>query len=325
MKAETSTAIDRAPSHQVAYVALAAVCLFWGTTYLGIRIALESVPPLYLIAIRYIISGTILLVAARVGGFHLPRGRVLLHTAICGVICIGVGNTFLALAELLIPSGLAALFYTTAPFLMVGLDAFLPGGKRPLGSTFMGLCVGLAGVVFLVLPVALHEGISGRTVSGFLLLEVGALGWVFGSLLQKRVRTGAVPFVNGAVQQMAAGLALSPLALALEKWPHSISARSEWAIVYLVIFGSIIGFTSFIYSMSQLPVAIVSIYMFVNPVVAIILGWLFFREPFGLRELVAMLVIFAGIALVRHSEGSSRTAVVVSASDEAGAVGEPVP
>src|SRR5581483_12414138 len=95
---------------RTAYMSLAAVCLFWGTTYLGIRIAIETIPPLHLIAIRYTISGSILLIAARLGGFRLPSGRELMQTAGCGVICIGIGNCFLAIAELLIPSGLAALF-----------------------------------------------------------------------------------------------------------------------------------------------------------------------------------------------------------------------
>jgi drug/metabolite transporter (DMT)-like permease len=292
--------------NRLAYSALAAVCFFWGTTYLGIRIALESLPPVYLIAIRYTISGGILLIAAALGGFHLPRGRELFYTAICGVICIGIGNTFLAIAELFIPSGLAALFYTTAPFWMVGIDALLPGGKRPLLSTLAALFVGLLGVIFLVLPAARQEGFRGHTFSGFLLLELAAVGWVLGSLLQKRVPVRSVPFVSGAVQQLAAGLALFPPALKFEKLPHTVSLRSELAIAYLVVFGSIVGYTAFIYSMTHLPVALVSIYSFVNPVVAILLGWLFFREPFGFRQLTAMLVIFIGIALVRWSEANRR-------------------
>lgn len=300
----------------LAYGALAAVCVFWGTTYLGIRIALESLPPVYLIAIRYTISGSILLVAAALGGFRLPRGRELVYTAVCGVICIGIGNSFLAIAELLIPSGLAALFYTVAPFWMVGMDAMLPGGKRPLASTLGGLGVGLAGVVFLVLPAARHEGINGHTVSGFLLLQLSAAGWVFGSLLQKRVRARSLPFVSGAVQQFAAGVALFVPAAALEKLPAAVTHRSEWAVVYLVIFGSLVGFSAFIYSMTHLPVAIVSIYTFVNPVVAILLGWLFFREPFGYRELIAMLIIFAGIGLVRWSETKRRGAPRAEAASE---------
>ncbi len=305
-----------------AYFALAAVCVIWGTTYLAIRIALESLPPFHLIALRYLLSGSILLGAAKIGGFRLPRGRELWYTALCGVICIGVGNGFLTLAELLIPSGLAALFYTTAPFWMVGMDALLPGGRRPLLSTVAGLFAGLLGVAFLVLPAARREGFGGHTFSGFLLLELSAIGWVLGALLQKRVRTRALPFVSGAVQQLAAGLGMLLPAAVFEKMPHAIFLRSELAVLYLICFGSIIGFSSFIYSMTHLPVAVVSIYTFVNPVVAILLGWLVFREPFGTHELIAMLIIFLGIALVRWSEANRSKTVIVPAADEAGIISD---
>jgi len=269
-----------------------------------------------------VISGSILLIAAALGGAKLPRGRELLYTSVCGIICIGLGNGMLAIVELWIPSGLAALFLTTSPFWMVGIDALLPGGRRPLVSTIGGLAVGLAGVLFLIAPTAVHEGFSNRTVAAFFLLQIGGIGWVLGSLLQKRVHTRSQPFVSGAVQQAAAGLAMSVLALLFEKAPHAITMRSSLAVAYLVVFGSLVGFSSFIYAMARLPVAIVSIYTFVNPVVAIFLGWLAFREPFGYRDLVAMIIIFAGIVLVRWSESSRRATLAVPAADEIGAIGE---
>ena len=215
-------------------------------------------------------------------GITLPRGRELLLTATCGAICIGVGNGFLAIAEEYVPSGLAALFYTTAPFWMVGIDALLPGGKRPRFPTVGGLLMGLLGVAFLVLPAALHEGFGGKVISGFLLLQISGVGWVLGSLLQKRVATRANSFVIGAVQQFAAGIATFVPAIIFEKMPHAVNLRSGLAVAYLVIFGSLIGFSSFVYAVANLPVAIVSIYYFVNPIVAVWLGFLFFREPFGL-------------------------------------------
>lgn len=257
---------------------------------------------MYLIAIRYVISGGILLIAAAVAGIPLPRGRELLLTAIYGVICIGIGNGFLAIAEEYVPSGLAALFYTTAPFWMVGIDALLPDGKRPRLSTIGGLLLGLLGVVYLILPAALREGFGGKVVPGFLLLQISSVGWVTGSLLQKRVETRASLFMIGAVQQFTAGIAMFIPASIFEKMPHAIGLRSGLAVAYLVIFGSLVGFSSYIYVVAKLPVAVVSIYYFINPIVAVWLGFLFFREPFGGREAIAMLIIFAGIALVRWSE-----------------------
>ncbi len=291
-------------SHRVAYLALSAVCLFWGTTYLGIRIALETLPPAYLIGIRYLISGAILLVAARVARIGIPRGREFWLTALCGVIGIGTGSVLLAVAELSIPSGSAALFYTTAPFWMVGIDVFLPHGKRPLGATLGGLLIGMFGVAYMIYPAAIHEGWNGKTWRGFLLIQGSAALWTFGSLLQKRVHSHAPPFVSGAVQQVGAGVACSLFALRVEAMPSSVGARTILAIAYLVVFGSIVGYSAFIYVVKNLPVAMVSIYYFVNPIVAVLLGWLFFREPFAWRSAMAMFIVFAGIGIVRWSESA---------------------
>jgi len=294
-------------TNRLAYVALAIVCFFWGTTYLAIRVGLEGITPFYLIAIRYVISGGVLLLAATLAGMKLPRGRELGLTAICGIICITIGNGALVFAELYVPTGLAALFYTTAPFWMVGVDALLPRGSKPLATTLGGLLIGVLGVGFLVYPAAVHEGFSGRTLPGFLILQFSVAAWVTGALLQKRVATQSAPLVTGAVQQFAAGLASLGLAALFERAPHHLAMRPAVALVYLTIVGSIVGYTAFIYAMTHLPVAVVSIYMFVNPVVAVFLGYVFFREPFGHRAALAMLIIFAGIAVVRWSETTGRT------------------
>lgn len=294
------------------------MCFFWGTTYLGIRIGLEGLPPFFLIAIRYVISGTILLIAASMGGLRLPRGRELWLTAACGTICIGIGNGFLALAETYIPSGLAALFYTTAPFWMVGFDSLLPHGKKPLATTLLGLLLGFSGVIYLIYPAAVGEGIHGKTIIGFFLLQISAAGWVFGSLLQKRVHSRSLPFISGAVQQLAAGIAMFVPALLTEHLPLHLEVRPLTAIAYLIVFGSIVGYSSFIYSMARLPVAIVSIYTFINPIVAVFLGWLFFREPFGIRGFVAMAIIFCGIALVKRSESRHFRRLTLAAENQLG-------
>jgi drug/metabolite transporter (DMT)-like permease len=306
----------------MAYLALAAVCFFWGTTYLAIRISLETLPPALMLGIRYLLSGSILLVAAKLAGIAIPRGRELWLTALCGVLGIGTGNGFLALAELRIPSGTAALFYTTAPFWMVGLDAFLPKGKKPFAATVLGLLVGVFGVAYMIYPAAIHEGMGGKTWPGFLLIQVSAAGWTLASLLQKRVHSHAPPFVSGAVQQLAAGIACALLGVSFEKMPVSVGTRSTLAVAYLVVFGSIVGYSAFIYVVKNLPVAIASIYYFVNPVVAVLLGWLFFREPFGVRSAVAMVIIFAGIGVVRWSERAKGDTRLLVDSEEAGVISE---
>jgi drug/metabolite transporter (DMT)-like permease len=278
------------------------VCILWGTTYSGIRIAIETIPPLYMIALRYTVSGALTVAGAKLFGARLPKGSELTRTAICGIICIGIGNGCLAIAEKWVPSGLAALFYTTAPFWMVGIDAVLPHGRRPGVLSLAGLLVGVTGVVILVMPAVRHEGFTGGTFAGFALLQLSAAGWTFGALLQKRVSTACSPVVIGGVQQLAAGLAVFVPAVFVEAWPQNISARSEYAVAYLVVFGSLLGFSAFVYVMARLPVALVSIYTFVNPVVAVVLGWVLFREPFGPEKAAAMLVIFLGVAIVKGAD-----------------------
>ena len=306
----------------MAYLALAAVCFFWGTTYLAIRISLETLPPALMLGIRYVLSGGALLVGAKVAGLPIPRGRELWLTALCGVIGIGSGNGFLALAELRIPSGTAALFYTTAPFWMVGIDSFLPQGKKPLLATILGLFVGLFGVAYMIYPAAIHEGMHGNTWPGFLLIQLSAAGWSLGSLLQKRVHSHAPPFITGAVQQFAMGVASLSFGAVFEKMPAVVGTRATLALLYLVIFGSIVGYSAFIYVVKNLPVAIASTYYFVNPLVAVVLGWLFFREPFGVRSAIAMLIVFAGIGIVRWSERAKADTRLLTDTEEAGVVAD---
>ncbi|MEJ7605059.1 MAG: EamA family transporter [Bryobacteraceae bacterium] len=281
------------------YLALGAVYFFWGTTYLAIRMALESFPPLFLLSTRFLLSGAILMAGNFLAGGKLPAGRELWLTALIGLVMLGGGNGALVFAETWIPSGLAALFVTTSPFWMVGLDAIMPGGKRPALSTMIGIAVGFLGVLMLVTPAATAITLSGKVITGFVVLQLGSLAWSTGALLQRRLPTSAHPVVSGAIQQLATGLAVLPLALGVKEHPIQWSERGILALAWLVFFGSIVGYSAFIYGMETLPVAILSTYGYVNPVVAVFLGWLFYREPFGLREMLAMVAVFTGVAIVQ--------------------------
>ena len=285
---------------------MAAVCFFWGTTYLAIRMALEVMPPAALVSMRYVISGSVLLIMALVAKARLPSGKDLFFTALFRVIIIGIGNGCLAFAEMWVPSGLAALFITTSPFWMIGLEAIIPGGERLHGPTLAGMLVGLAGTLLLVAPGALQQGFNGPLMKGFLVLQVGCWGWSFGSILQRRHQTKTHPVVSGAVQQLATGLAFLGPALFTKTQPIHWTFRGAAAVAYLIVFGSIVGYSAYIYVLDKLPVSVVSIYNYVNPVVAVALGWLFYREHLGLREFVAMLIVFAGVALVKRASRATR-------------------
>jgi drug/metabolite transporter (DMT)-like permease len=287
-----------------AYAALISVCFFWGTTYLGIRMALEMWPPMTLVSLRFLLSGGILMAGALLLKAEIPRGRELALTALYGVVILGVGNGALVLAETWIPSGLAALIITVSPFWMVGLNAVLPPREPLHPPTLLGMAIGLAGAVLLVGPGAMAGGAAGAAMlKGALILQLGCVSWSLGSLLQKRLPTRSHPVVSGGVQQLAAGLAFIPASLLLPGEIH-FSSRGLGALLYLVVFGSIVGYSSYIVALERLPVAVVSIYNYINPVVAVILGWVFYREPFGSREAAAMLVIFAGVALVKRVQAS---------------------
>lgn len=281
------------------YLALVAVCFFWGTTYLGIRMALESFPPMLLVCIRYMISGTIMLAFSRARGLYLPKGKELAWACFSGLLTLGVGNGVLVASETMIPSGIAGLIVTISPFWMVGVEALLPGGARLHAPTIAGMAVGLAGAALLFTPDA-GTAIDHKLVIGFVLLQFGMAGWSFGSIIQRRKAGKAHPVVAGGVQQMAAGLAMIPVALASGNLTIHWNTRGVSAILYLITFGSLVGYSAFVYVMDKLPVAIVSIYPYVNAVVAVALGWLFYREPFGWRETAAMVIIFAGVAVVKR-------------------------
>jgi drug/metabolite transporter (DMT)-like permease len=297
---EVTISAKPAQARRPAYLALGSICFFWGTTYLGIRMALESFPPFVLVSARFLLSGSLMLLGSLLVKAPLPRGRELVLTGINGILVLGIGNGCLTFSELWIPSGLAALIVTTSAFWMVGVETLLPGGDRLHLPTIAGLVVGGLGAALLLAPGIRSGSVSVRVIAGFLVLQLGCLFWSLGSIRQRRLARLAHPFVSGAVQQLAAGLAFLPLALLFGRHSVNWQFRGVSALLYLVMFGSIVGYSSYIYALDKLPVALVSIYTYVNPIVAVLLGWLFYREPFSRMEAFAMAVIFLGVALVKH-------------------------
>jgi drug/metabolite transporter (DMT)-like permease len=280
---------------------LVAVCFFWGTTYLGIRMSLESFAPLQLVALRYTLSGSLMVAFALARGLNLPTGKDLRSVCFSGLLTLGIGNTALVVAETMVPSGIAGLIITISPFWMVGVEALLPGGERLHAPTIGGMAVGLLGAALLFTPDAGSPHAFDRNLLvGFMILQVGMAGWSFGSILQRRKPGKSHPVIAGGVQQLATGIALAPAALLAHEHPVQWSTRGVLAILYLVCFGSIVGYSAYVYAMDRLPVAIVSVYPYVNAVVAVALGWLFYREPFGVRESIAMVVIFASVGVVKR-------------------------
>ncbi len=285
-----------------------AVCFLWGTTYLGIRMSLEMFPPLVLVSVRYVLSGALLILFARARGLALPRGRELATVCFSGFLVLGIGNGALVFSETRIPSGMAGLIVTISPFWMVGAEALFPGGERLHAPAIAGMAVGLAGACLLFTPDQGPQTFDRNLLQGFLMLQLGMAGWSIGSIYQRRQSGKAHPVVAGGVQQFAAGAILAPFALAIREPSIHPSMRGVLALLYLVCFGSIAGYSAYIYALDRLPVAMVSVYPYVNAIVAVALGWVVYREPFGLREAAAMAVIFAGVGIVKrysHVPGSA--------------------
>jgi drug/metabolite transporter (DMT)-like permease len=270
--------------------------------------ALESFSPATLVCLRYTISGSFMLAGAKLAGWHIPRGRELWLTILFGVVTLGIGNGCLAFAEQWVPSGLAALFVSTSPFWLVGVEALAPRGERLHLPTVWGMLVGAVGIAFLVSPAITGFRSNPAVFGAFALLQFGCAGWAVGSIAQRKTTARAHPFISGAVQQLATGIVYAIPAL-VHPQPVHVTARGIGAVIYLMIFGSIIGYSAYIFAMDRLPVAIASIYTYVNPMVAVLLGWAVYREPVGWREGVGMLVIFVGVAMVKRASAPPNASV----------------
>jgi drug/metabolite transporter (DMT)-like permease len=285
-----------------AYVAWIAVCVIWGTTYLGIRVALEATPPALMGGIRWTIAGLLLAAIAAARGERLPAPALWSSLAFQGLMMIGVGNGFVNWAEQHVPSGLAAVTLATSPFWMSGVEALRGDGERLSRQALAGLVLGFSGILVLVWPdLRLGDAEGLQFALGILALQAACLGWAIGSSYSKRHPHGASVVAATSVQMLFGGLIMLVAGTALGEWPRvHLEGRGLWALVYLVVVGSIGGFVSYIYALQHLPVATVSLYAYANPLIAVVLGALVLDEPFTLRTVISMAIVFAGMGLVRR-------------------------
>ncbi|HEV2913904.1 MAG TPA: EamA family transporter [Pyrinomonadaceae bacterium] len=285
----------------IAYCALAAVFFFWGTTYLAIRVGLETLPPTLLAGMRFLTAGTILFLFMR--GWRkerLPVGREWLDQALVGLMLLGVGNGLVVWAEVWIPSGMAALLVATSPFWVVGFERLRSDGERVRLRALVGMLVGFGGLVLLVAPGLFGETLSMGYLLGMAAIQVACASWSGGSVYTKHHRTRVAPLMGASLQMLFAGLAMTLLGTALGEWRGLyFSERSLAALAYLTVFGSIVAYGSYTYAVQKLPLSVVSTYSYVNPVIAVLLGWLVLAEPLGWRMIAAMLIILGGVALVK--------------------------
>ena len=284
-----------------AYVAWIVVCVVWGTTYLAIRVSLESIPVFLLAGIRWSAAGVLLSALLPLFGDRLPPARTWGSIAIAGFLMAVIGNGGVVWAEQYVASGLAAVIVAMVPFWTVLVEAVLPSGERLKRRTLIGLAIGFLGIVVLVWPQLQVGGSEGRLfVLGVISLQIACFGWAIGTSYTKRNARTASPLGASAMQMILSGGMLLAIATATGEWSQlAFTTRTAAAMVYLVLVGSIVGYSAYVYALKYLPVSTVSLYAYVNPIIAVILGTLILSEPFSLRIVIAAAMVFAGIGVVR--------------------------
>jgi drug/metabolite transporter (DMT)-like permease len=282
-------------------LAFAAVYVIWGSTYLAIAVGIESFPTLLLPATRHLIAGLVLYPVLRWKTGIRPTARQWRTAIITGLLLLLVGNGGVCLAERTVPSGVAALLVALVSFWMVLLDWLRPGGLHPAPRVVASLILGFGGLVLLVGPA--HLGGSERVnPTGAGILVVGSFAWAWGSIYSKHHDLPSSPLLGVAMQSLAGGTALWMVGLLAGEGRQlhlaAISARSWFALAYLIVFGSGIGFTAYVYLLKKSSAARVGTYAFVNPVVALFLGWLGAGETITLRTALAAAVILTAVLVV---------------------------
>jgi drug/metabolite transporter (DMT)-like permease len=293
-----------------AYLAWISVCLIWGTTYLGIRVALETIPPALVGALRYIAAGVVLAIVLVARGERLPGLPHWKGLALLGFLMIAIGNGGVIWAQQWVPSGIAAVVVAAAPFWMAGFEALLPGGERLTMRAIGGLVIGFIGILMLVWPDLTAGGALGRQFAvGVVALQLACIGWALGSSYSRRHARGENALGSAALQMIFGGVFMAIAATFRGEWSQlTLTWRSALAESYLIVFGSLVGYSAYVYALKYLPMSTVSLYAYINPVIAVVLGTLLLGEPFGWRVAIAASVVFAGVAVVRFASPSRSAA-----------------
>jgi drug/metabolite transporter (DMT)-like permease len=291
-------------------LAFGLVYLFWGSTYLAIAIAVEHLPPALMCATRFLIAGTLMLAYCGFRGRQvLFSARQLWHMAVVGTLLLMGGNLTLSYAERVVPSGLSALLIAVTPLWFLVLDAWLVGDHHISRRGMAGLALGIVGMVVLLWPkLSAASSIGHRELWFSLSLLGGSFSWALGSVLSKVWQSGEDPFSATAWQVIFAGLANLVFAVLNRDFHRAVwTARGIGAILYLVVGGSWIGYTSYIWLLRHVPSSKVSTYAYVNPVVAVFLGWLVLHETLDRYILIGSAIVVASVILVTSAKVTAKT------------------
>jgi len=284
------------------FAAYVVLCVVWGSTYLAIRVGVSEFPPALFAGIRFVIAGSVLLGIARLLGRRLPaRRRDWMTNVVVGVLLLFCGNGLVVWAEQFTPSGVAAIIVVTVTLWLALFDAVIPGSSvRPTWRQVVGLLAGFGGTLLLVdADVGTLRAADWR---GPLALTTASAAWAAGSVFSSRRPSEAGPEMDSALQMLAGGLALSALGVVLgQAGALHWSPRGAGALAYLIVFGSLVGYSSYVYVLRHMAPTIVGTYSYVNTVVAVLLGWTILDEPITGRTIGAMAIVLGSVAWVRHA------------------------
>jgi drug/metabolite transporter (DMT)-like permease len=284
------------------WLALIAVYIVWGSTYLAIRFAVETIPPFIMAGTRFLIPGAILYAWRRASGDALPTRLQWRSAAIVGLFLLLGGNGAVTWAEQRVASGITALIVGSAPLWMVLIDALRPGGQRPTWQTASGVLIGLVGIFLLVGPSQWNGSQLEMDTPGVSMLLLAALLWAIGSLYSRTAQLPTSPLLGTGMEMLAGGAGLYLVGTLTGEWGRldlaAITPASLWGLAYLITCGSLVGFVAYTWLLRVAPTPLVATYAYVNPLIAIFMGNLLAKEALTPRLLVAALVIVGAVALI---------------------------
>ncbi len=297
------------------WVALLALYIVWGSTYLAIRFAVETIPPFLHASIRFLISGAILFIWRRAAGDAVPTTSNWKSTAIVGTLLLLGGNGLVSLAEKNIPSGIAALVISTSPFWLVLFESMRAGGTKPNWQSILGLVIGFSGVFLLIGPAEITGSRQDLNTASVIMLLIAPFLWSLGSIYARGADMPKSTLMSTGMQMLTGSVSLfivSVLTGELSGFSFGeVSTLSWWGLLYLITFGSLVGFVSYGWLLHNAPVSLTSTYAYVNPVVAVFLGWLLANEDLNARIGIASAIIIGSVIFINLTRQASAAKKVV--------------
>jgi len=298
------------------WIALILVYIIWGATYLGIRVAVETIPPFLMAGTRFLLGGAVLYVWRRSAGDPRPTPGQWFRGALVGLLMLLGGNGLLSLAEKSVASGISALIIGSSPLWMTAMEALRPGGVRPNWLGILGLVVGFGGIAILVAPSLLQTNVASSEPVGIITLLFAAFFWSAGSIFSRSADLPKSTLLSTGIEMLGGAAGLFLAGTITGEWNHfvltNVSMRSWIGLIYLTLFGTMVGFTAYAWLLRNAPVSLVSTYAYVNPLVAILLGSLLAQEPLTVQILLAALVIVGSVVMInvaRQIRGRKRSTI----------------